>query len=132
MVSAAASGDTVAAFTAHVVAPDDITTTTPDLSQAVTISTQTDFSLSWAAATQSGATMEVVISDEKTYGSIACTVMDSVANVVVPKALLGNFAAGDTGRVALTRLEATTFATGNVQGTLSVSTVGPAPSATFQ
>lgn len=58
--------------------------------------------------------MEVVLSDDKTYGSVACTVMDSVASDVVPKALLANFAAGDTG------------------ASLSRSTLGPTPSATFQ
>lgn len=128
-----AAGDTVHAFSGSVASVALFAGVTPALSilAPIAIPRSSDFTITWTAATGSIGVAMSATKGVSPDGVITCSSSSDTGTMTVPKALLQNFSAGDTGYVSMSRIISAAASNDNATITLA-STTAASGSATFQ
>jgi hypothetical protein len=100
----AASGGTIDAFTASIVAPGLLTGLTPSFSANIDVPLKSDLVVSWMASTRACSEIAFDLSQGAGMPHIGCVMADSAGTLTVPAALLGMLTA-TTGRAVMERVE---------------------------
>ena len=129
ILSAAAAGATVPAFTATTIAAADLANVQPSFSNPpVTIPSSADWVVSWTPGTGAAATAQMTLTialstcalppNNVADGVISCQAPDAAGTLTVSKSLLSHFHSGDFGALSLARTIQTTAHAGAVPVTL--------------